>query len=145
MAYYNGFPATYQQMYPQYQQPMPQQMPAQQPTQQQVNGGVAVVQIQGGEAMAKTYLVAPNTTVQLWDVEEQAIYIKSADASGMPSMKILDYTVRGDAKVQDAKPPRTEYATRDEMNALAEDVRELRDEIRGRRRSRLTKEDESDE
>ena len=141
MAYYNGFPATYQQMYPQYQQPLPQQMPAQ----QQTNGGVAVVQIQGGEAMAKTYLVAPNTTVQLWDVEEQAIYIKSADASGMPSMKILDYTVRGDAKVQKAKPPRMEYATMEEMNALAEDVRELRDEIRGRRRSRLTKEDEADE
>ena len=47
-----------------------------------------------GEAGAKSYLVAPNTTVQLWDSESQTIYLKSADASGMPSIKVLDYTVR---------------------------------------------------
>ena len=87
MAYNNGFPVTYPQMYyqPQYQPQIPQQPPAQQ------NNGIIWVQ---GEAGAKSFLVAPNTTVQLWDSESQCIYLKSADASGMPSMKILDYTIR---------------------------------------------------
>ena len=91
MAYYNGFPATYQPIYqaPQFQAPK-------QPQGQQ--GGVIWVQ---GEAGAKSYLVAPGSTVQLWDSEEKIIYLKSADASGMLSMKILDYTIRGDANITD--------------------------------------------
>lgn len=47
-----------------------------------------------GEAGAKAYLVAPNSTVTLWDSENKTIYVKTADASGVPSMKILDFTVR---------------------------------------------------
>ena len=47
-----------------------------------------------GEAGAKAYPVAPNTTVQLWDSESQTIYLKSADASGLPSMKTLEYSVK---------------------------------------------------
>ena len=123
MAYYNGgFPATYQQMYP----------PVMQTQQQAPQNGLIWVQ---GEQAAKSYLVAPNSTVQLWDSEEKVIYLKSADASGMPSMKILDYTIRGDANTVQA--PVTEYATKDDLKALEEKIRE---EI-GRRRSRLTKED----
>ena len=53
MAYFNGFPASYQPMYPQYQPPA-------QNTQQQ--NGIIWVQ---GEAAAKSYLVAPGQTVQL--------------------------------------------------------------------------------
>ena len=108
MAYFNGFPATYQPYYP------PQQ-------QNGANSGLIWVQ---GEQAAKSYLVAPNTTVQLWDSEEKVIYLKSADASGMPSIKILDYTIRGDANKKAEAAP--EYATRDELNALAEKVERLR-------------------
>ncbi len=81
MAYNNGFPMTYQQPY---QMQIPQPQP-------QVNSGITWVQ---GEAGAKAFPVAPNNTVDLWDSEEQVIYLKSADMSGMPSMKILDYTIR---------------------------------------------------
>ena len=108
MAYFNGFPATYQPYY----QPQPQNG---------ANNGLIWVQ---GEQAAKSYLVAPNTTVQLWDSEEKVIYLKSADASGMPSIKILDYTIRGDANRKAEAAP--EYATRDELNALAEKVEKLR-------------------
>jgi len=134
MAYFNnGFPVNYQ---PAYQAP---QFQAQQPAQQ---GGIIWVQ---GEAAAKSYLVAPNTTVQLWDVESGVIYIKSADGSGMPSMKILDYKVRGDAPATPAAPA-VEYATKDEVNALADKVRDLRDDLNGRRRAnRLMKEEEEHE
>ena len=113
MAYNTGFPATYQPMYyqPQYQQP----------TQQQNNGIIWV----SGIAGAKAFLVAPNTTVQLWDSESQTIFLKSADASGMPSMKILDYTIRDqtpvNAPVSTANVPEVDlsgYVTKAEFEAL---------------------------
>lgn len=97
MAIFNGgFPATYPQMYPQYQQPFQQaqmpQIPQIQPQQQQPqSSGIIWV---SGEAGARGYMVSPNTTVQLWDSDAQVIYLKSADASGMPTLKILDYTIR---------------------------------------------------
>ena len=128
MAYYNGFPATYQPPVV-FQQPMVQTPPQQ-------SSGINWVQ---GEAGAKAYLVAPGSTVQLWDSEEKVIYLKSADASGMPSMKILDYTIRGEEqKIQE------EYATKDELKALADKIKSLRDELTGKRRKLMT-EDEDDE
>ena len=47
-----------------------------------------------GESGAKAYLVAPNTTVTLWDSENPIIYLKTANNTGVPSMRILDYTER---------------------------------------------------
>lgn len=129
MAYYNGFPATYQ---PMFQAPA---MQTAQPAQQQQNG---IIWVQGEQA-AKSYLVAPNSTVQLWDSEEKVIYLKSADASGMPSMKILDYTIRGDANTQAA--PAAEYATKDDLKALEEKIRE---ELGRRRANKLMKEDDDE-
>lgn len=138
MAYYNGFPASYQPLYqtPQFQAPVVQ---TPQPAQPQTQQGLIWVQ---GEQAAKSYLVAPNSTVQLWDSEEKVIYLKSADASGMPSMKILDYTIRGDANTQAAAPV-AEYATKDELAALAEKIRDLENSSR-RRANRLTKEDDDE-
>lgn len=117
MAYNNGFPVNYQPMYyPQYTQPtQPQNVP------QQSN----IIWV-SGEAGAKSYLVAPNTTVQLWDSEAQSIYLKSADASGMPSMKVLDYTIRESAKP--AQPnvvePAPQYVTKEELDAFEKRIRD---------------------
>ena len=136
MAYYNGFPATYQPMqpvFPQYRQPV------QQPVQQQPQQNQGIIWVQG-EAGAKSYLVAPNSTVQLWDSESKTIFLKSADASGMPSMKILDYTIRGESTEKPAPVP--EYATREEVNALAEKIKDL--EAGRKRASKLLKEDEDE-
>ena len=128
MAGFNGYPATYQPMYyaPQYQTQMPQ-------TNQQ-NGIIWV----SGEAGAKAYLVAPNTTVQLWDSEAQCIYLKSADASGMPSMKILDYTIRSQTPVNGPTNASTaqninlpDYATKADLAALAGQIDTLRTELDG--------------
>ena len=120
MAYNGGFPATYPMYYqPQFQQPVMQQ-PSPQPQQQN-----SIIWVQG-EAGAKSYLVAPNTTVQLWDSERQTIYLKSADASGMPSIKTLDYVIR-DAAPQAAPAIREDvYATRADVEALAGRFDELR-------------------
>lgn len=141
MAYYNGgFPATYQPMVPQYQAPYAAQ--TQQNAQSAANPQQGIIWVQGEQA-AKSYLVAPNTTVQLWDSEEKVIYLKSADASGMPSMKVLDYTIRGDANT--AQAPAAEFATKDDLRALEDKIRDIREEMAGRRRAnRLTKEDDDE-
>lgn len=140
MAYNNGFPATYQPMY--YPQQFQPQIPQQ--TVQQQNNGIIWVQ---GEAGAKSYLVAPNTTVQLWDSESQCIYLKSADASGMPSMKILDYTIRNQAPVNapvGASPAPTintqDFALRTDLDALAGQINALRAEIDSMTTKRTKKE-----
>jgi hypothetical protein len=78
-----------------------------------------------GEAGAKSYLVAPNNTVQLWDSESQTIYLKSVDASGMPTMKVLDYTIRDTTQPQNntlISEPMADYITRDEFNSFVEKV-----------------------
>lgn len=125
---YNGFPATYQPMY------YPQQYQPQMPQTNQQNGIIWV----SGEAGAKAYLVAPNTTVQLWDSEAQCIYLKSADASGMPSMKILDYTIRSQTPVNGPTNASTaqninlpDYATKADLAALAGQIDTLRTELDG--------------
>ena len=121
MAY--GFPATYPQYYPQYQQAGTQMSSPQQ------NNGM--IWIQGVES-AKAFQVAPNSTVVLWDSEQQCCYIKSADASGMPSMRILDYTIRSEAPrtAQNALyGNNTDIPTRQDLNAMQGQIDALKEQI----------------
>lgn len=92
MAFNNGFPVNYQQMYPQYNF-VPQQQIPQPVVQQPVNdNGILWVQ---GEAGAKSWAVAPGKSVMLMDSESNTFYIKSSDNSGMPMpLRIFDYTER---------------------------------------------------
>lgn len=131
MAYNNGFPMTYQQYYPQYQQyQQPQQVQQQQQMQQQQAPQQSNIIWVSGEAGAKAYLVAPNTTVQLWDSENNCIYLKSADASGMPSIKTLDYTIRDAVQpVQTLQVNEGEFIHRDELDALKRQIEGLEKEI----------------
>lgn len=70
-----------------------------------------------GEASARAWLIAPNSTVLLMDSEKQRFYIKSADASGMPSMRIYEYT-----EIGNQTPTNTainaEYASKEDIEAL---------------------------
>ena len=125
MAYNNYFPAGYQPMqyYPQNQQ-MVQQPQMQQPQpQQQAVTDIKWVQ---GEAGAKSYMVAPNTSVTLWDSESQVIYIKSANASGLPTMTVIDYTIRTDSPQNKPALAEKDFATKDEVLHLREEIEALR-------------------
>lgn len=120
MAYGNVFPANY------YPMQMPQPMS---PTPMSgASNGMIWVQ---GEAGAKSYLVAPNSTTTLWDSEAQTIYIKSADASGMPSMKVLDYTIRDAVKSSPAFTPQdaNNYVTKDELIAFEDKIKKQISEV----------------
>lgn len=76
------------QLQNQYQQTVniPQMQAVPQP---QVNQGLLWV---SGEVGAKSYLVAPNSTVLLMDSDAQRFYLKSADNAGMPSLRIFEYS-----------------------------------------------------
>lgn len=130
MAYNNIFPMGYQPTY--------------YPQQQQQNNNMIWVQ---GEAGAKSYLVAPNTTVQLWDSEAQVIYLKSADASGMPNIKVLDYTIRNSDS--QAQPPvlqnNVSFATKEDLETLAEEVASMQKRLDGLSTRTKKKEGNSDE
>ena len=110
MGYYGGYPG------------MPGTHYGMQMPQAQQNTGLqqGIIWVQG-EAAAKSYLIAPNSTVPLWDSEDKIIYLKSADPSGMPSMKVLEYKIRGEEEPK----PAPEYVTKADFDALAEKVKEL--------------------
>jgi len=122
MAFNNGFPMTYPQMYAQ---------PTYQPQMPQNQGNNAMIWVQG-ESGAKSYLVAPNTTVVLFDSESQSIYLKSADATGLPSMRVLDYTIR-DQKAHNGvfSNPVGDFATKDEMDALRAELEQIKARLKG--------------
>lgn len=81
------YPDRLSQLQNQYQQAVnvPQVQSVPQP---QVNQGLLWV---SGEVGAKSYLVAPNSTVLLMDSDAQRFYLKSADNAGMPSLRIFEY------------------------------------------------------
>lgn len=121
MAYNNYFPAGYQ---PYQNYPMQNNAYQQMNTQQQMQGnGIVWV---SGEAGAKAYLVAPNTSVALWDSEANVIYIKSADASGMPSIKILDYNVRDNEPRKAESAPQADFVTHNELADIQKEIDALK-------------------
>lgn len=116
----------YYQPYQPYQPPMADQLMQlrqnqyqpnmQQVPQQQATPSIVWVQ---NEMEAANYLVAPNSAVTLWDSNSPVVYLKQADASGKPSMKIYDLVERSQRPVQPPQPQTVEYATKEELKALA--------------------------
>lgn len=130
MAMFNNYSTAYQNPY--YQQQQMYQQPTQNNAFQNVGNNaqnVGIIWVQG-EAGAKSYLVAPNTTVQLWDSESQTIYLKSADASGMPSIKTLDYTIRTENQpIQAFSVDDKQFISREEFDGLKGELDGLKSEI----------------
>lgn len=77
------------------------------------------------EQAANEYLVAPNNAVALWDSNNPVIYLKQADASGKPSMKIFDLVERTQRPAQTPQAPTVEYAPLSRLEALEARLNEL--------------------
>lgn len=134
---------------PYYPQPMPdnlmqmrqQQMmqPAPPPVPQNpvATGGVQWV---SSEQEARGYLIAPNSAVALWDSTAPTVYLKQADASGKPTLKIYDLVERVETAPNAPQKPGVEFVTREEFDRLAA----LVGEIKGKKK-RKVEEDEDDE
>lgn len=122
--------------YPFMQQPYPYQdqlsqlrnaqmaMPSAYQPARQDNSGLNWVQ---GETGAKSWIVAPGSTVLLMDSEGQRFYLKSADQSGLPSMRIFEY-----AEVGADKPPaqqQANFVTADEFTAFKKTIEDKLQEL----------------
>lgn len=122
----NQYKGQYQQPVPQMQQNIPTQnvqMPISPIPQKPSN---ELIWVQGLEG-AKGFLVAPNNTVVLWDTENPVIYVKSADASGIPSMRVLDFKERnGNNQNTDENAPTTHKCTCGDKFATKQQVDDLK-------------------
>ena len=74
------------------------------------------------ESEAMSYPVAPNNTVTLWDKDKPTIYVKTVDAQGVPSMRILDFTERTTANMETSN---VEYAKKEDFEKLQAQVNEI--------------------
>lgn len=121
----------------QQQMMQPMQQPMSQPVQQNpiAQGGVQWV---SGEQEARGYLIAPNSAVALWDSTAPTVYLKQADASGKPTLKIYDLVERAETPRTTPQENGVEFVTRKEFDALAA----LVGEIKGKKKR---KEDDDDD
>lgn len=148
------YPNQFSQPYPYTYQPAPMDRLAQlqaqqyQPTMQAVNNppqtnqGLLWVQ---GEAGAKSYLVAPNTTVLLMDSEGSRFYLKSTDGAGMPSLRVFEYSEVTQNAPQASQSAQTnlddKYVTREEYSHLQAKYAEILDKLDSFRSASVVSED----
>lgn len=86
--------------------------------QQPVNGLVAVTGIEG----AKAYQLPPNSSMPLFDANEDVLYLKTTDGAGFPTVRVFDFTEREHKQPAHAQ---SEYVPRSEFDALVERINEL--------------------
>lgn len=129
----SAYGPQYQQNYqPQIQQP--QMVGTQMSSPQQNNQGLIWVQ---GETGAKSYLVAPNSTVLLMDSEDEVFYIKMTDGAGMPTLRTFSYKEQvQNAPRNNAEQPQTnskslseQFVTKEEYKALLSQYEELKQRV----------------
>ena len=124
---FSPYPQSYGQSYNQQSYAQPQIQPQMQSNQGTINW----VQ---GEIGARAYPVGPNMSVLLMDSEGQNFYIKTADQSGMPSLKKYAYSevVEEPLRLEsrDNREIDTSYqATRDEVKKLQEEIKDLKNQL----------------
>lgn len=97
-------------------------VPQMQPTQQQVNQGLLWV---SGEVGAKSYLVAPNSTVLLMDSDDAVFYLKSADSAGLPTLRTFSYVeIESNQNKQKSSEVQKEFVDREEFELFKNEILE---------------------
>lgn len=105
------------------QQQMPPMMAPQPPQNPMAQNGVQWV---SGEQEARNWMIAPNAAVALWDSTAPTVYLKQADASGKPSLKIYDLVERSQTPPASPQAKAVDFVTREEFDRLAAIVGEIR-------------------
>lgn len=126
---YNYNPYSYQQMVQQPQMMQTPQVPTQ-PTQNMASP-TSLIWV-SSDRDAAMYPTAPNNAVALWNQNEPVVYLKQADASGKPSMKVYDLVERTETPVDGSKSEsgnNTPYAMKEDVAALASVVKGFDDMI----------------
>ena len=103
------------------QQNQAQQMPQQQQPQSfnQTVPQTSMIWV-SGEREAQMYPVAPNNAVTLWSQTESVVYVKQADATGKPTIKVYDLVERdGAASLPDKQDGKSdEYVRKSDYEAV---------------------------
>lgn len=135
MAAYPYYPVNYvtpySAYYPANYQPVGQVPQVQQQNQQQAPQTSGIIWISGMQE-AQMYPVAPNNAVALWEQSGKVIYLKQADATGKPNIRIYDLSERTEMpstapSSQDGKPH--EYITKEELAEIVGVLKGLTGEI----------------
>ena len=94
-----------------------------------------VTWVQGIEG-AKAYPVGAGNTMLLMDSETQVMFIKSADQSGIPNLRVFDYKERTGEEARDM----SFYVTRKEFDELVASIKKV-----DKKKKRLVEEEDDDE
>lgn len=105
-------PQYYMPQYYTYPQAQYQPQTAPQP----VNGLVSVTGMEG----AKAYSLPPNSSMPLFDADEDMLYVKTTDAAGYPTIKAFSFK-----PVEAPAEERPDYVTRADFDALVERIDKL--------------------
>lgn len=88
-------------------------------TAQPINGLVSVTGIEG----ARAYQLPPNSSMPLFDGNQDILYVKTTDAAGYPTVKAFRFEPM--EQQIEVKPVQAEYVPRSEFEALVKQVRAL--------------------
>ena len=119
--------------YPQYQIPQLNQINRQ--YQNSANtGGQQLLRVNGLES-AKMYPTSPNSSIALFDENEDIFYLKSTDASNFPTIRKFKFVEVFD---QAPKPVDAQYVTLEEFNKFKEELLNAKQSIRSESESTFT-------
>lgn len=127
----------YNPLFPQNYQPINyNQMPnyGNLPNYNQQSNNQSVIWVQGIEG-AKAHPVGAGQAVLLMDSDSNCLYLKSADQTGMPSLRVFDYTERIDTPQKPQNADLSEFCTKEELShyVTKEDLKRAISEIRKER------------
>lgn len=78
-----------------------------------------------GEVGAKSYLVAPNSTVLLMDSDDAVFYLKSADIAGLPTLRTFSYVeIESNQNKQKSNEVQKEFVDREEFELFKKEILE---------------------
>lgn len=131
--YYANYAPQYFPQYPQY---TPQNYTSQNYNPNPIANQSGIIWV-SGVTEASNYPVAPNNAVALWEKSGKTIFLKSADVTGKPTLKIYDLVERPESApaVSDKQDSTSdEYAKKSDLAAVVGAVKSI-DEIVGAIRS----------
>ena len=137
--------------YPYYYNPYQQNYT---PTTNPMMGQSGIIWISGLQE-AQMYPIAPNNAVALWEKTGKTIYLKSADATGKPTLKVYDLVERTDVQQAegDEYVKKSDFATvvgavksfDDVIGALRSDIETIKGDMYGIAGKKKTKKVEAED
>lgn len=98
------------------------------------------------ENEASSFPVLPNNRVVLWDKNQKTFYVKSANAQGIPSMQIYDFTERPQNTPQTPTEHTCQcgdkFATKEQLNVLQDkfdDIMAIVEDLQTKSSTKITK------